>query len=167
MVARDGQKGTIEMKIYLDVCCLNRPFDDQTQDRIHLESEAVVLILRHVRSGNWEWISSEAVDYEIGQTPNVERRRRVESLVRYADHTVLIEGALVKRASELETIGFGAYDAFHLACAERADADVFLTTDDKLLRLSREHSCTLKVKVENPLIWLNEVTENEYRNNDF
>lgn len=74
---------------------------------------------------------------------------------------------LMDRASELETIGFGAYDALHLACAERANADVFLTTDDKLLRLSREHSCTLKVKVENPLIWLKEVTENEYRNNDF
>jgi len=41
------------VRIYLDVCCLNRPFDDQTQDRIHLESEAVILILKRVRSGNW------------------------------------------------------------------------------------------------------------------
>ena len=108
------------MKIYLDVCCLNRPFDDQTQDLIHLESEAVVLILKHV-----------------------------------------------KRALELKAIGFGAYDALHLACAEHSNADVFLTTDDKLLRLSRECSGTLKVKVDNPLIWLKEVTENEYRNHDF
>ena len=155
------------MKIYLDVCCLNRPFDDQTQDRIHLESEAVVLILKHVLSGNWEWISSEAVDYEVGQTPNVERRHRVESLIRYADRTVLIEQSLVKRASELKAIGFGAYDALHLACAEHSNADVFLTTDDKLLRLSHKCSSTLKVKVDNPLIWLKEVTENEYRNHDF
>ena len=65
------------MRIYLDVCCLNRPFDDQTQDRIHLESEAVILILKRVRSGNWEWISSEAVDFEVRQTPDAERRRRV------------------------------------------------------------------------------------------
>ncbi len=56
------------MRIYLDVCCLNRPFDDQTQDRIHLESEAVILILKRVRSGNWEWISSEAVDFAVRQT---------------------------------------------------------------------------------------------------
>ena len=33
------------MAIYLDTCCLNRPFDDQTQDRIRLEAEAVILIL--------------------------------------------------------------------------------------------------------------------------
>jgi predicted nucleic acid-binding protein len=155
------------MKIYLDVCCLNRPFDDQTQDRIHLESEAVVLILKHVRSGNWEWISSEAVDYEVGQTPNVERRHRVESLIRYAGGTIVIEKSIVKRASEFKAIGFGAYDALHLACAEHSNADVFLTTDDKLLRLSRQCSSMLKVKVDNPLIWLKEVIENEYRNHDF
>ncbi len=32
-------------QIYLDVCCLNRPFDDQRQDRIRLEADAVLLIL--------------------------------------------------------------------------------------------------------------------------
>ena len=152
------------MRIYLDVCCLNRPFDDQTQDRIHLESEAVILILKHVRSGNWEWISSEAVDFEVRQTPDVERRRRVESLIRYADRTILIETSLVKRASELKEIGFGAYDALHLACAEHSNASVFLTTDDKLLRLACKGSSQLKIKVYNPLIWLKEVIENEYRN---
>lgn len=155
------------MRIYLDVCCLNRPFDDQTQDRIHLESEAVILILKRVRSGNWEWISSEAVDFEVRQTPDVERRRRVESLIRYADRTILIETSIVKRASELKEIGFGAYDALHLACAEHSNADVFLTSDDKLLRLSRECSSILNIKVDNPLMWLKEVIQNEYRNHDF
>jgi len=154
------------MKIYLDVCCLNRPFDDQTQDRIHLESEAVILILKRIRSGNWEWISSETVEYEVGQTPNMERRHRVESLIRYAGHTILVEKSIVKRASELKAIGFDAYDALHLACAEHSNADIFLTTDDKLLRLSRECSNTLKVRVDNPLIWLREVIENEYGNHD-
>jgi len=149
------------VRIYLDVCCLNRPFDDQTQDRIHLESEAVILILKHVRSGNWEWISSEAVDFEVRQTPDVERRRRVESLIRYADRTILIETSIVKRASELKEIGFGTYDALHLACAEHSNASVFLTTDDKLLQLACKGSSQLKIKVYNPLIWLKEVIENE------
>ena len=155
------------MKIYLDVCCLNRPFDDQTQDRIHLESEAVVLILKHVRLGNWEWISSEVVEYEVGQTPDAERRHRVESLIRYAARTVLLERSVVKRASEFKAIGFGAHDALHLACAEHSNADVFLTSDDKFLRLSRECSSILNIKVDNPLMWLKEVIQNEYRNHDF
>lgn len=154
------------MRIYLDVCCLNRPFDDQTQDRIHLESEAIILILKRIRSGNWEWVSSEAVSFEVEQTPDAERKHRVNCLIRYADSSVLLEEPIINRASKLKEIGFGAYDAVHLACAEHCDADIFLTTDDKLLRLARENSRQLKIKVYNPLIWLKEVIENEYRNYD-
>jgi len=37
------------MKLYLDTCCYNRPFDDQAQERIHIESEAVLIIIERVR----------------------------------------------------------------------------------------------------------------------
>jgi len=154
------------VKIYLDVCCLNRPFDDQRQDRIRLESEAIVLILKRLRSGAWEWISSEAVSFEVAQTPDLERRHRVECLIRYAHYSVLIEAPIVKRATEFEGMGFDAYDAIHLACAEHCNAKVFLTTDDKLLRFARMNSGQLKVNVRNPLIWLKEVIEDEQRNYD-
>ena len=53
------------MKIYFDVCCLNRPYDDQTQDRIHLEAEAIIGILRHIELNEWIWVSSGVVNYEI------------------------------------------------------------------------------------------------------
>lgn len=149
------------MRIYLNVCCLNRPFDDQSQDRIHLESEAVILILKHLRSGSWEWVSSEVVQFEVGQIPDLERRYRVESLIRYADRTVLIGPPIIKRGCELAAIGFGVYDALHLACAEEVQVNTFLTTDDRLLWLAREGSAKLIVKVENPLTWFREVIEDE------
>ncbi|HPZ08922.1 MAG TPA: hypothetical protein PL110_12455 [Candidatus Eremiobacteraeota bacterium] len=41
------------MKIYLDTCCLNRPFDDQTQDRNRLEAEAIMIILLNLASDKW------------------------------------------------------------------------------------------------------------------
>jgi hypothetical protein len=41
------------LRIYVDVCCLNRPFDNQTQDRIRLEAEAVILILKRFEVGEW------------------------------------------------------------------------------------------------------------------
>lgn len=69
------------MRIYLDVCCLNRPFDDQSQVRIRLEAEAVILILSHFESGEWQWVSSEAVNQEVFQTPEPERRRRTQLLL--------------------------------------------------------------------------------------
>jgi hypothetical protein len=58
--------------VYLDACCLNRPFDDQTQDRIRLESEAVLLILGHVHRGEWRWSGSEVLSFEIARNPDVE-----------------------------------------------------------------------------------------------
>lgn len=58
------------MKIYLDVCCLNRPFDDQSEDRIRLESEAIITILSHCHSKEWELIGSEIIEFEISKTPD-------------------------------------------------------------------------------------------------
>jgi hypothetical protein len=46
--------------IYLDVCCLNRPFDEQTQERIRLEAEAVLFILTKFQVGDWRLLGSEA-----------------------------------------------------------------------------------------------------------
>ena len=72
------------VRIYLDACCLNRPFDDQTQARIRLEAEAVLMILTGCESGDWEWIGSAVLDWEIAQMPDLERLRRVRSLAAHA-----------------------------------------------------------------------------------
>src|SRR5213593_1623778 len=107
-----------EHRIYLDVCCLNRPFDDQTQDRIRLEAEAVFLILGHVQAGDWQWITSEAVSLEIGRTVDLERRGQVWSLAELAHIYVELGEAEHRRGRELEALGFADFDALHLACAE-------------------------------------------------
>jgi predicted nucleic acid-binding protein len=59
----------------------------------------------------------------------------------------------------MKLLGFKQWDALHLACAESGQVDIFLTTDDKLLRLAHRVAAQLKVRVENPLTWLTEVTE--------
>ena len=64
-------------RIYLDVCCLNRPFDDQRQDRIRLEAEAVLSILGRCEAGTWQWLSSAVVEAEVNNTPSRERCSRV------------------------------------------------------------------------------------------
>jgi predicted nucleic acid-binding protein len=147
------------LRIYVDVCCLNRPFDNQTQDRIRLEAEAVILILKRFEVGEWQWVSSEVVDFEIEQTPDAERRLRVKLLTTLVHESVLVEQAEAERAEQLEKLGFDAYDALHIACAESGRADIFLTTDDPLLRRAHRLAQQLHVRVENPLTWLKEVTE--------
>lgn len=145
------------MKVYLDVCCLNRPFDEQSQARVRLEAEAVTLILGIIDEGEWVWMSSEAVDFEIAQNPNAEHKAAVRLLLTSVNHFQLVGLGEATRARHLEGLGFRALDALHLACAESGGADVFLTTDDKLLSLASRVGTQLRVQVANPLRWLGEV----------
>jgi predicted nucleic acid-binding protein len=145
------------VRIYLDACCLNRPFDDQTQARIHLEAEAVLTILSRFVTGDWEWLGSEVIDLEIGRTPDPERRRRVRLLASHAHEVIHVRQAEIQRARQLEAWGISAFDALHVACAESGGADAFLTTDDRLLSRLIEHAGELSVRVENPLAWVGEV----------
>jgi hypothetical protein len=142
------------VKIYLDTCCLNRPFDDQSQERVRLESEAVLLILARVQEGTWDWLSSDVVNDEIDQIPDPERRERTHSLVFHADRTLSLTDKGIERAKELVKLGFGGMDALHLACAESEQVDIFLTTDDKLQRRATRLTNQLQVSVSNPLNWL-------------
>lgn len=141
----------------MDVCCLNRPFDDQTQDRIRLEAEAILLILNRLRSRGWQLVGSEVIQFEVEQIPDPERAERVRQLADFAERFVRVEESDVRRAEELERMGFREFDALHLACAEAAGSDVFLSTDDKLLRAASRVSTKLRLKVANPLAWISEV----------
>lgn len=145
------------MRIYLDNCCLNRPFDDQSQSRIRLESESIIIIMNRLYHGEWEWISSEVLDIEIENTPSIEKRQYLTKLLKFVNESLKIESIDLERAKQLEIMGFKSFDAMHIACAERATVEVFLTTDDKLLKLSDTLENELNVKVMNPLIWLTEI----------
>lgn len=142
--------------VYLDVCCLNRPFDDQTQSRIRLEAEAVVMILARCQAGDWEWVSSKVVDLEIDRTPDPGRRRRARLLASAAHRRIQMDARVVARAQELEARGIDTFDALHLACAESGNVDVILSTDDRLVHRCADRDMDLHVRVVNPLAWIQE-----------
>lgn len=142
------------ISIYLDVCCLNRPFDDQSQERVRLEAVAVDSILRRIELDEWESVSSEAVQDEIDGDPSLSRRARVQENADLAKRFVVVEIEQLTRAAELRNLGFGPFDALHIACAEHTEVDVLLTTDDRMLRLALRIKEKLKVKVSNPITWL-------------
>jgi hypothetical protein len=145
------------MKIYLDVCCLNRPFDDQTQDRIHLESEAILTILKYVEAGVWDLINSDAIAYEISKIPDNERRRKVHLMISKANIKQKSDTSIKLRAKEIQKLGINAYDSFHVASAEFGKADIFLSTDDKLLNKLKKYAGKINIKTANPLAWIKEV----------
>lgn len=141
------------MKIYLDVCCLNRPFDNQAQPRVRLEAESVVYILEQCDSGRWMQVASDASRVEILAITDTTLRRNLLGLLPVSDSIILVDGGTENRARKLIQIGFKTADALHLASAEKG-ADVFLTCDDRLLRLAGRVRKQLKIVVDNPLKWL-------------
>jgi predicted nucleic acid-binding protein len=147
------------MRIYFDNCCLSRTLDDQTQNRVRLETQAIRLIFEHLTRGEWTLIGSDAVDHEAARIRDPERRRSVEVLVEAAAEHVSIDANLRRRGKQLAAIGFRGYDSLHIACAEAADADVLLTTDDAFVRRARRLQHEVKVRVANPLTWLKERPE--------
>lgn len=147
------------MRIYLDVCCLNRPFNDLTQKRIRMEAEAIRAILEHVDAGEHIWISSAAVVHEIGRDPDPARRDKVARLLRYSREDLPAQPAVTARAKVLEKAGLGALDALHLAFAEAARCDILFTTDDRFLRRVKRGSLSATVRVENPARWLLETQD--------
>jgi predicted nucleic acid-binding protein len=145
------------MKIYLDACCLNRPFDDQRQPRVRLEAEAILLIMQKLHQREWDWISSDVLVYELGQTEDTERRERLLLLAGQSHQKVETTEKILASAEKLESSGFDSYDAIHLASAENAKADIFLTTDDNLQKVANRNKKLLSCVVTNPVKWLEEV----------
>lgn len=96
--------------------------------------------------------------FEIVQNPDLEQRANLEDLLRFAHETVLVNTTEIARSEYLESFGFKHYDALHIACAESGEADVLLTTDDRMLRLAERYQSRLRVRVENPHTWLQEIT---------
>jgi predicted nucleic acid-binding protein len=145
------------LRLYLDACCLNRLTDDQTQNRVRDEAEAVEHILSLIRDGQATWVSSLVLEIEISRNPDADRRRDVAALLPFASEVVVPRPVEADRAAFLERLGFGIFDALHLACAEQGGVNVFLTTDDGLRRLARRHNHALRIRVENPVSWYQEV----------
>jgi predicted nucleic acid-binding protein len=137
--------------MYLDMCCLKRPFDDQRQPRIQMESLAVASILDRAERGSVQLVRSPAHDLENGRNPREDRRLAAVLWLDAATAAVALDETVEKRASVLRDLGFSTIDALHVAFAERAAASCLVTTDDRLIAAARRHRTALHVDVRNPI----------------
>jgi hypothetical protein len=60
--------------LYLDLNCFNRPFDDQSQDRIAREAAAVFSLLHWIVDGIDQLTCSAVLEFENSQHPLMDRR---------------------------------------------------------------------------------------------
>ena len=144
------------MRVYLDMCCLKRPFDDQSQPRIHLESEAI-LALMGAALERAQFLRGVAHELENDQNPLPARAAKVRLWLETLPLEKPSEEDLKARTQELMTLGFKNFDAFHIACAELGGAEALCTCDDGMLATGRRLAPQLKVRVANPVDLANEV----------
>lgn len=142
--------------IYLDACCLNRLFDDQTQDRVRMETEAILLILKHSQDKKIKLIGSEVLILELQKTPNFSRRIKLLSLLQYFESIIKTTFHTKLRADELIALGMKPFDAFHTASAEKGNVSCLLTTDDEMLKVYQQHKKMFQIEIQNPLAWIKE-----------
>lgn len=143
------------MLIYLDNCCFNRPFDDQSQLRIRLEAEAKLHIQEDVRAGRYQLVWSYLLDYENGRNPFRERREQIAKWRCYATSDIAVSDALLSQAEHLGRLGLRNIDALHIACALQAGATCFLTTDDGILKKA---NLIQGLRVLDPIAFIKEFT---------
>ena len=146
-----------KLKIYLDNCCFNRPYDDQTQERIYLDSLAKLHIQRMIVDGKIDFVWSFVLEYENGKNPHTLRKEAIRKFsykcVNYVDITN--DKDIIKLAKDVIVSGLKAKDALHLACAIFSESGYFLTTDDRLLKFKTEN-----IRLLNPLQFISEMEDN-------
>ena len=144
------------MRIYMDNCCFNRPFDDQKQVRVRLEAEAKLDIQNRIHDKQLDLVWSYILDYENLANPFDERK---ESISRWKPRAMLdVEETpeILDSAQTLVDMGIRNKDALHVACAIAGECTHFLTTDDLVLRKLKSYN---RIRVLNPVEFVCEVNE--------
>ncbi|MCX6584691.1 MAG: PIN domain-containing protein [Candidatus Aminicenantes bacterium] len=136
------------MKIYLDNCCFNRPFDDQSQIKIRLESEAKLYIQAAIYSNEIELAWSYILDYENYCNPFEERKNSIKKWRDLATTDIEESGWIIQQAQVIMNLGVKSKDALHVACAIASKCDYFLTTDERLIKKLKNFQ---EIVVINPL----------------
>lgn len=144
------------MWVYLDLCSIQRPLDDQSQLRVAVETAAVRGVLALVDSGRVQLLSSDALHLETVQNPYAMRQAHALGVLSKAGRMLRLSPAVEARAQTLAAAGLKPFDALHLAFAVEAGADYFCTCDDRLMRRARALQSE-PPKIVNPLELLAEV----------
>lgn len=142
------------MRLYLDNCCYNRPYDTQSQVRIKLETEAKLHVQDLIRNKRVELATSYALLYENSKNPYSSRREAIKSFINnystvYASPDQ--HDPIALKAKQIMNTGVKYKDALHVSAAIFLECDYFLTTDDRLLRYETD-----EIMIRNPIDYIRE-----------
>jgi len=145
-----------KIKLYLDNCCFNRPYDDQEHIKIKIESEAKIYIQEKIKEGVFDLCWSYILDFENDKNPQKERRLEIVKWKRIAKFDIEEHDELLNTMNELILSGLKPLDALHISCAIDGECNYFLTVDRGILKKSY---VTKKILIMSPIDFINEAEE--------
>ena len=147
------------MRVYLDCCAYNRPYDDLSNIVINMEAQAKLHIQGQIRNGEYNLATSEMLLFEVNECPFEVRQNGIMEFIgeNSSVHVGPNNNAKIDEdAREIMRTGIKYKDACHVASALLANCDYFITTDKRLLKYKNEH-----IKIVSPIKFIEEREGNE------
>jgi predicted nucleic acid-binding protein len=110
---------------------------------------------------NRQLVNSDALQFEIAKNSDLFKKEQLEAILSIATNYLQTNDTIESLASDLVKLGFKLYDALHLAFSQTYNLDIFLTTDDRLLRKAKKYPDLITIKAENPVVWLMNILQEE------
>lgn len=148
------------INLYLDNCCFNRPYDDQSQLIIKLETEAKIAIQESIKKGLYLLHWSYILDFENSNNPFIERKTEIQKWKELSVSDIEETDAILEKMNKLCTFGFKSMDSLHISCAIEQNCNYFLTVDKGILKKAKYIN---GIEVLSPIEFIIEMEE---RNND-
>jgi predicted nucleic acid-binding protein len=139
-------------RIYLDNCCFNRPYDDQSQLRVRFETQAKLYIQKMVFEGKIELAWSYILKYENSRNPFNAKKHSIAQWEELSSLFISMSEKIVTNAEKIASTGVKNMDALHIACAIAGNCHYFITVDKRLLGYDDN-----QIIVCNPIEFLNQV----------
>lgn len=148
------------MRVYLDTCCYNRPYDNDVQLMVRLEAQCKLHIQNMVKDGLLTLVSSYMLLYECEHIPYEIRRSNISSYITqyakiYVGTEVLPDIELM--ASNIMKTGVKFKDACHVASAIYAGCKYFISTDKRLLKYKSS-----EIELVTPIDFVSRLEGNDY-----
>ena len=142
------------LKVYLDNCCFNRPYDDQSQLRIELETKAKLFIQNLISNGKVNLVWSYMLEFENSNNPYLERKNAIGSWRELSYEYIDESEQVILLAEKIMNTGVKSSDALHVSIAINSGCDYFITTDDRIYKYKDD-----RIKIISPIHFLKDWSE--------
>ena len=144
-----------KLKVYLDNCCYNRPFDTVRNIEIDMEIVSKLAIQKMAINNKIDLVWSYVLTFENSKNPKRINRENIILWRDIAKEIVVENDEIISNAEKYQILGIKKLDALHIACSAYSKCDAFITTDKGILNKKIDG-----IKFYNPIDFIREVINN-------